>query len=165
MKRWDQRPVEIRNLFNPAFCGLVLSRALHGYEDADARGMPFSLTLLVLPLGSALMEAWQKPWDPAQGYTYVAFGRYPTDQDGTERPIAWRVLESKDGVLYLLSEYILDVSKLHHVANGYPGWPKADLNAWLQKVEDDGVWEKLWKVCMGARIGQKTAPKPPAIED
>lgn len=50
MKRWDQRPFEIRNLFNPAFCGLVLSRALQGYEEEDARGMPFSLTLLVLPL-------------------------------------------------------------------------------------------------------------------
>lgn len=50
MKRWDQRPFEIRNLFNPAFCGLVLFRALHGYEEEDTRGMPFSLSLLVLPL-------------------------------------------------------------------------------------------------------------------
>ena len=50
MKRWDQRPFEIRNLFNPAFCGLVLFRALHGYEEEDVRGMPFSLSLLVLPL-------------------------------------------------------------------------------------------------------------------
>lgn len=50
MKRWDQRPFEIRRLFNPAFCGLVLFRALHGYEEKDARGMPFSLSLLVLPL-------------------------------------------------------------------------------------------------------------------
>lgn len=50
MKRWDERPFEIRNLFNPAFCGLVLFRALHGYEEQDARGMPFSLSLLVLPL-------------------------------------------------------------------------------------------------------------------
>lgn len=50
MKRWDQRPFEIRNLFNPAFCGLVLFRALLGYEEKDARGMPFSLSLLVLPL-------------------------------------------------------------------------------------------------------------------
>lgn len=50
MKRWDQRPFEIRNLFNPAFCGLILFRALHGYEELDARGMPFSLSLLVLPL-------------------------------------------------------------------------------------------------------------------
>jgi hypothetical protein len=50
VKRWDQRPFEIRNLFNPAFCGLVVFRALHGYEEVDARGMPFSLSLLVLPL-------------------------------------------------------------------------------------------------------------------
>jgi hypothetical protein len=29
---------------------LVQFRALHGYEEEDARGMPFSLSLLVLPL-------------------------------------------------------------------------------------------------------------------
>lgn len=50
MKRWDQRPFEIRNLFNPAFCGLILFRAMQGYEEEDPRGMAFSLSLLVLPL-------------------------------------------------------------------------------------------------------------------
>ncbi len=50
MKRWEQRPFEIRTLFNPAFCGLILFRALQGYEEEDPRGMPFSLSLLVLPL-------------------------------------------------------------------------------------------------------------------
>jgi hypothetical protein len=50
MKRWDQRPVEIRNLFNPAFCGLVLFRAFCGYEEEDPRGIPFSMALLILPL-------------------------------------------------------------------------------------------------------------------
>lgn len=50
MKQWDRRPFEIRNLFNPAFCGLILFRALQGYEEDDASGMPFSLSLLVLPL-------------------------------------------------------------------------------------------------------------------
>jgi hypothetical protein len=50
VKRWDQRPFEIRSLFNPAFCGLVLFRAMQGYEEEDSRGMPFSLSLLVLPL-------------------------------------------------------------------------------------------------------------------
>jgi hypothetical protein len=50
VKRWDRRPFEIRNLFNPAFCGLTLFRALQGYEEEDVRGMPFSLSLLVLPL-------------------------------------------------------------------------------------------------------------------
>lgn len=50
MKHWDERPFEIRNLLNPAFSGLVLYRALCGYEEEDPRGMPFSLALLILPL-------------------------------------------------------------------------------------------------------------------
>lgn len=50
MKPWTQRPFEIRNLFNPAFCGVVLFRAMAGYEEEDDTGMPFSLALLVLPL-------------------------------------------------------------------------------------------------------------------
>ncbi len=50
MRPWNERPVEIRNLFNPAFCGLVLSRALTAFQEIDGKGTPFSLSLLVLPL-------------------------------------------------------------------------------------------------------------------
>lgn len=50
MKVWDKRPIEIRNLLNPAFCGLILCRAMAGYEEKSAEGLPFSLSVLVLPL-------------------------------------------------------------------------------------------------------------------
>ena len=50
MKNWDQRPIEIRNLFNPAFCAIVLSRALQQFAEEDPKGMPYSLSLLVLPM-------------------------------------------------------------------------------------------------------------------
>jgi hypothetical protein len=50
MKRWDQRPLEVRNLFNAGFCGLVLLRGMQGFEEENPDGMPFSLTPLVLPL-------------------------------------------------------------------------------------------------------------------
>jgi hypothetical protein len=50
MKRWDKRPFEVRNLFNPAFCGLVLFRSFQAYEEEAPKGMHFSLSLLVLPL-------------------------------------------------------------------------------------------------------------------
>lgn len=50
MKPWNQRPREIRNLFNPAFCGLVLARGLEGFSETVNQPMPFSLTLLILPL-------------------------------------------------------------------------------------------------------------------
>ena len=50
MKLWNSRPREIRNLFNPAFCGLVIARGVEGFTETANRPMPFSLTLLILPL-------------------------------------------------------------------------------------------------------------------
>ena len=50
MKSWIERPIEVRNLFNPAFCGLLLYRAMKEYQVNDIKGMPYSLSLLVLPL-------------------------------------------------------------------------------------------------------------------
>lgn len=50
MNPWNQRPHEVRTLFNPAFCGLVLARGVEGYVEEVDRPMPFSLTLLILPL-------------------------------------------------------------------------------------------------------------------
>jgi hypothetical protein len=50
MKPWNERSREVRNLFNPAFCGLILARGVEGFTEAANRPMPFSLTLLILPL-------------------------------------------------------------------------------------------------------------------
>jgi len=50
MKPWNQRPREVRTLFNPAFCGLLLARGVEGFMGKASRPMPFSLTLLILPL-------------------------------------------------------------------------------------------------------------------
>ncbi len=50
MKPWNARPIEVKNLFNPAFCALVLMRALRSYEEHTDVGMPYSLSLLILPL-------------------------------------------------------------------------------------------------------------------
>lgn len=47
---WSIRPFEERNLFNPAFCALVLVAAIREYERVAGKPMPYSLTLLVLPL-------------------------------------------------------------------------------------------------------------------
>lgn len=37
------------------------------------------------------------------------------------------------------------------------------VNAWLQQIEDEGVWEELWQLCIGDRAGIDTVPEPPAI--
>lgn len=50
MLPWNERPVEIANLFNPAFCCILLSRAVEAYVDERKEGMSFSLAFLVLPI-------------------------------------------------------------------------------------------------------------------
>lgn len=47
MKCWKDRPREIRNLFNPAFCGVILVRGIAAYQEESKKPMPFSLSLLI----------------------------------------------------------------------------------------------------------------------
>lgn len=90
------------------------------------------ITLMTLLAGAGLAAdgTWFKPYDGA-AYTYVAFGRYPHEASGAEAPILWRALRQEGGTVYLMSEYLIEVSRLHSVAFGYPGWDRADLNLWL----------------------------------
>jgi len=47
---WQRRPVEIANLFNPAFCGEVLRRCISTYQQTASRSFPYPLAFLVLPI-------------------------------------------------------------------------------------------------------------------
>ena len=37
------------------------------------------------------------------------------------------------------------------------------VNAWLQQIEDEGLWADLWQVCIGDRAGIDDVPELPAI--
>lgn len=50
MKSWDYRPDEVKNLFNPAFCGRVIYETISEYQKNAKRNFPFPLVYLVLPL-------------------------------------------------------------------------------------------------------------------
>ncbi len=50
MKCWAERPTEIANLLNPAFCCVCLSSSVLGYCDLDSEGMPYPLSFMVLPI-------------------------------------------------------------------------------------------------------------------
>lgn len=41
----------------------------------------------------------------------------------------------------------------------------AFVNEFLQKIEDNGTWEQLWKISLGDRTGIETAPAAPAIAE
>ena len=73
-------------------------------------------------------------YDKKEGYQYISFGTYPTDADGTLRPILWRVLKSDGDTAYLLSEYILEASQIHSDRRTYESWETCDLFKYLNSV-------------------------------
>lgn len=50
MLPWEKRPVEVANLFNPAFCSLLLREAIIDYQKEKNQGMPYALAFLILPV-------------------------------------------------------------------------------------------------------------------
>ncbi len=109
---------------------LVSLCALAPGAFSDGEGLP-------VPAGDAL-----RGYSKKEGYVYVSLGAYPTDGDGTVRPILWRVL-STDGIsAYLLSEYILEAGRIHSDRNTYRSWDTSDLFMYLNGVFRDTAFSQ-----------------------
>lgn len=50
MQPWDQRPIEVANLLNPAFCGEILRQCIRSYQHTMKQPFPYPLVFLVLPI-------------------------------------------------------------------------------------------------------------------
>ena len=92
--------------------------------------LAFSSVLPILAEDASFIRGYSK----SAGYQYVLFGTYPTEADGTEAPILWRVLKTENGEAYLLSEYILFGAPVHGDYDHYKGWETSDLYNYLNTV-------------------------------
>jgi hypothetical protein len=104
------------------------------------------------PSGS--VEAYAEDTGPDTGDT-VCFGNYPQGKSAEQsegdgriniggvwydvEPIAWRVLDNKDGKLFLLSEKNLD-AKPYHVDWESVTWEKSTMRSWLNGYAADKNW-------------------------
>lgn len=50
MNTWEERPTEVANLLNPAFCGQLLRCAVQEHQRVSSRPLPYPLAFLVLPI-------------------------------------------------------------------------------------------------------------------
>lgn len=73
-------------------------------------------------------------YNKKEKYQYITFGSFPLEKDGTVGPLLWRVLEVKDDIAFLLTEYIVDVHYIHKDTKAYYDlkWTDSDLLAYLQ---------------------------------
>lgn len=50
METWSARATEVANLFNPAFCAMLVAKACKDYTKKTREPLAFSLAYLVLPI-------------------------------------------------------------------------------------------------------------------
>lgn len=50
MKPWKERPKEVANLLNPAFCSSILNSSVLGYNQVNKKDMPLPILFMVLPI-------------------------------------------------------------------------------------------------------------------
>lgn len=75
------------------------------------------------------------------GWQYLQMGEYPYEEDGTVRPVLWRVMSADSGRILLLTEYIIDVKQIifetdqkiidNHSFRRISAYNESDLYPWL----------------------------------
>jgi len=50
MHKWIMRPDDVANLYNPAFCSVLLTTSVKSYSTIKPEGMPLALSFIALPI-------------------------------------------------------------------------------------------------------------------
>lgn len=50
MLPWENRPIEVANLLNPAFCSILLRDSVETFQIENGQGMSYPLSFFILPL-------------------------------------------------------------------------------------------------------------------
>lgn len=105
---WEERPVELANLLNPAFCALLLQEAARGYQTSSSEGLPYALAYLVLPivLYPPARQALPKS-------TVVVLAAWVQEHPAVQFQVAtrtpWMLPYSREAVLFGLQHHLLRV--------------------------------------------------------
>jgi Family of unknown function (DUF6521) len=157
---WDERPVELANLLNPAFCALLIRDAIGGYRAQASQALPYPLAYLVLPLvlypparaalprsTAALLHAWIQDHPALQ--LQVA--------DRAQRMLSY----TREAILFALQHELLRISDDGGLDNGarrirdpYPDPAQTEpadcrkaaglVGRWFGKVADASLILAMW---------------------
>ena len=110
MQAWEQRPVEVANLLNPAFCAVLIRQAIYGYSMTISEGMPFSLSFLILPLilHENTRSSLPKIYNP-KTKLHAWIHKYPEIKAGLPDRVKTLQPYSREAILFGLQRHVLRV--------------------------------------------------------
>ena len=109
MLLWHQRPPEVANLFNPAFCALALHNAVAGFEKKAGQGMDYGLAFLVLPV---VLHRPTREALPARitSKLHAWIQAHEQVRVGLVRRVTAMVPTTREGLLFAMQRQILNVN-------------------------------------------------------
>ena len=82
------------------------------------KALSIFLTLLLLISLSVFADSELRGYDKAKGgYQYLLLGEYPYEEDGTVRPLLWRILGIENNQALLLTDMVIDQSQITFVTD------------------------------------------------
>jgi len=132
---WQDRPQEEASVFNPAFCGDLIFRAMRGYYQMRKRPFNFGLSFLVLPI------VLHKPTrDILPGNASAAFTAWSAERSGLLVGLPDRISRlvpiTRESLSFLMQNSAVQVAQGGLVAGPKPIAISAKLE-WTTKDADD----------------------------
>ncbi len=117
---WTERPVEISNLLNPAFTGVLLRRSVDGYKSEAEGGMPIELVFLVMPLGLHPATARRLPSRPTSTPLHAWLQREENRDVLVRFDERVRSLApfTREGMIFAAQRRVLDIDEMGGVIPG-----------------------------------------------
>ena len=111
---WKERPKDVFNLFNPAFCGEILRICIASYEDESGKSFPFSLIFFILPLALHKFTREQMPQKMPRTTLFLSWlQKHPEVRIDLPRRTEELVLFTHEAFLFLLTKGVITI-----LANG-----------------------------------------------
>jgi len=110
MIAWQERPVEVANLLNPAFCGVITQEFVKEYNSQTSTGVPFELVFLVLPI---ILHKKTRDLLPMRSTTmmHVWLQKHPEVRIGFSQRTKELIPFTKESISFLLVRKLLAVDE------------------------------------------------------
>jgi hypothetical protein len=151
MLSWQDRPLEVANLLNPAFCGRLLYHSIKSHEETSGCSLPYALAFLPIPL--VLHRATRSKISGHNQQLHVWVNKYPDIKIGLGDRARNTVPFTREALMFMIQLGHIRVGDQGALSTGHGLKRNSDSDAeirnCLKAAEVVGKWL--------ARAGQPSA--------
>lgn len=145
MKSWHERPQEIANLLNPAFCGEIIRRCITKYYQHTDKAFDYTLLYLILPI--VLHGPTRKKFPPTvRTHMHVWLQEHQSVRIGFADRTKELVPITKESISFLMQLNAMKINNNGAITifpyrnKALPGHRNEEIKDIMKKAERVGQW-------------------------